>query len=202
MNELAVNHHAGYRGCTGFAGTLAGISMLALGRSNAKLVTELARLTPQDQALDVGCGPGNAVRLAGATAARVTGVDPSAEMLRIASAVTGKARDISWLRGGAEDLPVPDASASVYWTVASVHHWPDVGAGLAEAHRVLRPGGRLLAVERWTRPGANGLRSHGWTLDQAEAFAALCREAGFAEVTTERIPRRRRSAVVVRAVRP
>src|SRR4051812_13353427 len=162
-NELAVNHHADCPGCTGVAGVLAGLAMLLRGRSAARLVLDLAQPSVGDRVVDVGCGPGNAVRRAARLSAVATGVDPSADMLRIARAVT-RDRDgspdrgaIEWIRASAEDLPLPDASATVLWTVKSVHHWSDVRAGLAQAFRVLQPGGRLLAIERLVQPGARGL---------------------------------------------
>jgi SAM-dependent methyltransferase len=70
----------------------------------------------------------------------------------------------------------------VAWTLASVHHWPDLEGGLAEVHRVLAPGGRFLAMERCTVPGAQGLASHGWTDHQAELFASMLGDAGFSDV--------------------
>jgi SAM-dependent methyltransferase len=207
-DELAVNHHADYPGCTGVAGVLAGLAMLLRGRSAARLVVDLAELSVGDRVVDVGCGPGNAVRLAARSGAVATGVDPSADMLRIARAVT-RTRDGShdrgaaeWVRASAEDLPVPDAWATVLWTVKSVHHWSDVRAGLSQAYRVLRPGGRLLAIERLVPPGARGLAGHGWTTQQTESFAALCEDAGLSDVSTAQESLGRHSAAVVIARRP
>jgi len=202
-DESIVNHHAGHAGCAGLTGLLAGLVMLFFGRSAARLVVDLARVLAADRVVDLGCGPGTAARRAARTGAQVTGVDPSGEMLRIARAVTPARAGVSWLCSGAEHLPMPDASATVLWTVASVHHWSDVRAGLAEAYRVLQPGGRLLAIERLVRSGASGLASHGWTTRQVESFAEMCRDAGFTDVSTEEKPRGRRSAMVVcTAVRP
>jgi ubiquinone/menaquinone biosynthesis C-methylase UbiE len=109
-------------------------------------------------------------------------------MLRMARVWPGRRRRrISWRRGTAEQLPVADDVASVVWAIATVHHWHDVDAGLAEARRVLRPGGRLVAIERW-RPSTatTGLASHGWTDEQAAAFADACRAAGFDVARPER----------------
>ena len=50
------------------------------------------------------------------------------------------------MQGTAENLPVPEHSATVVWSVATVHHWADVTAGLAEVRRVLSPGGRFLVI--------------------------------------------------------
>jgi SAM-dependent methyltransferase len=123
-------------------------------------------------------------------------------MLRIARAATRNRAEIAWIDGCAEDIPVSDASASVLWMVATVHHWTDVAAGLAQAYRVLRPGGRLLAIERRVSPGARGLGSHGWTGRQAQSFAQLCRDAGFTDISSEERAYGRRTAAVVRALRP
>jgi ubiquinone/menaquinone biosynthesis C-methylase UbiE len=102
-------------------------------------------------------------------------------------------------RAGAEALPLPDSSVSVVWSIASVHHWADLDAGLHEARRVLKPGGRLVAIERLTRPGATGLASHGWTPEQASAFADRCLAHGFTDATVNRHDAGRRTKVSVRA---
>jgi ubiquinone/menaquinone biosynthesis C-methylase UbiE len=85
-------------------------------------------------------------------------------MLRLARILTRSSLLACYLQGGAEALSLPDESASVVWSIASVHHWADLDAGLrGEARRVLRPAGRLVAIERRTQPGARGHASHGWT---------------------------------------
>jgi len=67
-----------------------------------------------------------------------------------------------------------------------VHHWPELEAGLREAHRALRSGGRFLALERLVRPGATGRASHGWVPEQADALASRLADAGFADIVVER----------------
>ncbi|MDZ4266144.1 MAG: class I SAM-dependent methyltransferase, partial [Mycobacterium sp.] len=109
---------------------------------------------------------------------------------------------IEWAEGGAEALPLADGSATVIWALATVHHWRDVTKGLAEAHRVLAPGGRLLAVERQSPPDATGFASHGWTAQQAESFAALCRTAGLVQAQVRSDEVGRRKVWVVSATRP
>lgn len=202
MADLPPNHHADYRQFAGVFGYLAGLTMIAGRGGDATLVTELARVNADDHVLDVGCGPGTAARRAARTAGRVTGVDPSEPMLRLAHLLTRLTRtptEIDWVRAGAEALPLPDDSVSVCWSLAAVHHWPDLNAGLAEVQRVLRPGGRFIALEKRTKPGASGVASHGWTGQQAEAFAGMLDARGFADVVVTEHDRGRRQVVAVNA---
>ena len=123
-------------------------------------------------------------------------------MLRVARAVTRARAGITWAEGSAEGLPVPDVSATVVWALATVHHWRGPAQGVAEAYRVLAPGGRLLAVERQTTPDATGVASHGWTKDQAESFAALCRTTGLVDVRVRSDRAGRRAVWTVSGIRP
>jgi ubiquinone/menaquinone biosynthesis C-methylase UbiE len=166
---------------------------------DAALAAELTKLSPGDRVVDVGCGSGTAVRRAARLGAQATGVDPAPVMLRVARWFRG---GVTYAEGGAESLPLPDVSATIVWSIASVHHWPQLEAGLAEAHRVLAPGGRFLAIERATHEGATGIASHGWTDEQADAFAASCRSAGFGETEISRHHTGRRPVVAVLATKP
>jgi ubiquinone/menaquinone biosynthesis C-methylase UbiE len=202
MTTDAVNHHAGHPSFAGVTGLLAGLTMIVAGGAVARLAAALAAVTDADRVVDVGCGPGTAVREAARRGARVTGVDPAPVMLRLARTLTRDRPAITWAEGAAEDLRQTDGSATVVWSIATVHHWKDVTAGLAEVKRVLAPGGRFLAIERRVRPGATGLASHGWTDQQADSFAAQCRAAGFNDVRVDKHTPGRRPLAVVRAFRP
>jgi ubiquinone/menaquinone biosynthesis C-methylase UbiE len=195
------NHHAHYHGCSGVPGWIAGVSMLFGRGDDARLAARLAAIGPGDTLLDVGSGPGVAARLAAKRGAKVTGVDPSTEMRWIAKLTTlpGKVR---YRAGSAESLAAPDASVTVYWSLSTIHHWKNVDAGLAEAQRVLAPGGRFVAVEHLIeRTDAPGIESHGWTEAQAAAFADLCRAHGFDNVRVEQHPETQRPAISVTAIR-
>ncbi|MGB3322566.1 MULTISPECIES: class I SAM-dependent methyltransferase [Mycolicibacterium] len=193
----AINHHADHPGFAGVTGVLCGLVFLLAGRAKAKMAADIAQVSSSDHVVDVGCGPGTAARVAARRAARVTGVDPSSTMLRIARLVTPKRAPVTWSEGTAETLPVADGSATVLWALATVHHWQDVDEAVDEARRVLAPGGRLIAIERQSPDGATGLASHGWTRQQAEAFGALCRNTGFDDVSVAERGNRRKAVWVV-----
>jgi ubiquinone/menaquinone biosynthesis C-methylase UbiE len=134
--------------------------------------------------LDIGCGPGAAVRYAVRRGSAATGVDPDPAMLRLArwSTALRRSPNVSWLVGRAEKLPVPDDSATVAWAISSAHHWEDRAAAIGEARRALAPAGRLVLAERLTKPGARGHACHGLTRDQAEDLARQLTAAGFGQV--------------------
>lgn len=196
------NHHAGQGSFSGVAGLIVAATMAVGRRHDADWALELTQPARGAAVVDVGCGPGQAARIAARRGLRVTGVDPSPQMLRMAGWLDRRA-GARYLKGAAEAIPIGDGAAAACWSVASVHHWTDVGAGVAEVYRTLTPGGRFAAIERRTTEGATGHAGHGWSDAQATAFADLCRAAGFESVTIEhRTVRRRRDLVAVVATKP
>ena len=106
--------------------------------------------TAQGLVLEVGVGSGVNLPLYGGAVTRVVGLDPSSELLRLASRRAADAVvPVSLLRGSAEHGPFADAvfdTIVMTWTLCSI---PNPMAALTEMRRVLRPGGRLI---RRTRP--------------------------------------------------
>ncbi|KAF1810198.1 S-adenosyl-L-methionine-dependent methyltransferase [Eremomyces bilateralis CBS 781.70] len=100
--------------------------------------------------LDVGCGPGTAVRMLATRFQQATGLDPSEGMIAGATKIggtTGSGADITFVVGSAEELPeVRDASVDLL-TAATAAHWFDMPAFWARAAQVLKPGG---SVALWT----------------------------------------------------
>jgi SAM-dependent methyltransferase len=179
------NHHAHHKGFRGVGGLALALGMARRGRGRADLAVRLAGVGPQDTAVDVGAGPGGAVRRAAGLGATAIGVEPARVMRAVARALSIGRPRVRYVTGTAEAIPLGDGVATVAWSVATVHHWADIDGGLGEVRRILRPGGRFLAVERRTVAGAEGLASHGWTPEQAAAFAARCEALGFASTRIE-----------------
>jgi ubiquinone/menaquinone biosynthesis C-methylase UbiE len=161
------------------------VSMTAGRGPLARAVADAAELTPADQVVDIGCGPGTAVRHAARRAAAAVDIDPDPAMLRLArwSTALRRSSNVSWLEGRAEKLPMPAGQATVAWAISSVHHWEDPGAGISEAGRILAPGGRLVLAERLAKPGARGHAGHGLTRDQATDLTRQVTSAGFSQVS-------------------
>jgi SAM-dependent methyltransferase len=107
----------------------------------------LTELQPR-RVLEVGGGQGElAERMQTELGAHVTFLDQSERMVELA-----RARGIEYARvGDAQGLPFPDASFDTVVAAWMLYHVPDVDRALAEAARVLVPGGRLVAVTNSVR---------------------------------------------------
>jgi ubiquinone/menaquinone biosynthesis C-methylase UbiE len=200
-DTLAPNHHANHPGFSGLSGLLAAVAFTRGRDGDAALAIRLSELTAGDRLVDVGSGPGVAARRAASLGAEVVAVDPAAVMLRVGR-VANRVKGLRYAHGAAQALPIADGWASVVWSLATVHHWPDLDAGLREVSRVLGPGGRFVAIERHIKGGAHGLASHGWTRAQADAFAARCEAFGLSASVAEHADGNRGAALSIVALAP
>jgi ubiquinone/menaquinone biosynthesis C-methylase UbiE len=101
-----------------------------------------------DRVLDVGCGPGFYCAELLADVGRggfVLGIDGSAAMLALAKERCDGAHNVEFHEADATSLPVSDASVDRAVCVQVLEYLADPAAALAEMHRALRPGGRVLA---------------------------------------------------------
>jgi ubiquinone/menaquinone biosynthesis C-methylase UbiE len=94
--------------------------------------------------LDVGCGTGRSRRIYLDRSARYAGIDLSLGALRLARR---RFADSSWLQADALRLPFRDGSFDVVAFSSVLHHVGDRRTALAEAFRVLRPGGWAFAFD-------------------------------------------------------
>jgi ubiquinone/menaquinone biosynthesis C-methylase UbiE len=160
-------------------------------------VLEVARIPAGARVLDVGCGTGRltlaAARAAGPSGETV-GIDPSSEMIELATTKGARAGSSAVFRVGAiEAIPAPAEHFEVVLASLMLHHLPPTlqRRGLAEILRVLEPGGRFVASDFSARP-RHGVGHFFWMLglargaEHAEHLATLASEAGFEDVRVER----------------
>ncbi len=124
-------------------------------------IAEIAKTLRPRRALDLGCGGGHVSFQVAPHAGEMTAYDLSVDML---SAVKKEASlrglsNISTQQGSVEKLPFADGSFDFVATRYSAHHWHNIRAGLAEARRVLAPGGRAVFADS-VSPGTPLLDTH------------------------------------------
>ena len=129
----------------------------------ARVAGEVGAAHPGGNLLEVGSGPGRlAVRLAReAPGMTLTGVDISDAMVERAArraAGAGLSERVRFKVGDVAAMPLPDGEFDGVVSTLSLHHWPEPTHGLAEIHRVLKPGGeaRIYDFAHWLWLPAQG----------------------------------------------
>ena len=127
---------------------------LVPGRSWAAWSRALGLLLPGLDVADLGCGEGYLTIEASRWARRVIGVDRSRDVLSRAKAMARRrgVTNVVWKKGDLEKLPIAGGSMDIALLSQALHHAERPAAALVEAHRILRPGGRVLVLD---------LREHG-----------------------------------------
>lgn len=163
------------------------------GRTWEGLCRSLIRLLPRGRYADLGIGDGLLTLMLAEVAERVTAVDLSPEMLTQLGqrAAAAGLTNIETVEGDIDDLPLEDASHDVVVLSQALHHSEQPGRALAEAVRVLAPGGRLLVIdllahgEDWVRERLQD-RQQGFTERQ---LSDLLEGAGLESVSVQRVAR-------------
>ena len=160
--------------------------------------TALAELRPGETVLDLGSGGGIDVLLSArrvGPAGKAYGLDMTDQMLALARQHQRQAgvENVEFLQGEIEAIPLPDASVDVIISNCVINLSPDKDRVLAEAWRVLRPGGRLAisdvvrrrtvraelrrSIELWVGCVAGAL--------EESDYRARLAAAGFVEIAVE-----------------
>ncbi|MBI2829219.1 MAG: metalloregulator ArsR/SmtB family transcription factor [Acidobacteria bacterium] len=125
------------------------VRQLVPGRSWAAWARALGHLLPPLDVADIGCGDGYLTLEMARWARMVFGIDRSEQVLERAKALGARRRatNVEWKKGDLARLPLRDASVDVALLSQALHHAVDPEEALAEAVRILRPGGRLLVLD-------------------------------------------------------
>jgi SAM-dependent methyltransferase len=159
---------------------------LVPGRSWAAWSRALGHLLPPLRVADIGCGEGYLTIEASRWASRVIAIDRSEVVLKKARALAARrrVRNVIWKRGDLDRLPLRDRSVDVALLSQALHHAPDPVRAVAEAARIVVPGGRVLVLdlrqheERWVRTRLGDR----WLGFSDEALTTLLKDAGLADV--------------------
>lgn len=154
---------------------------LVPGRSWAAWSRALGLLLPPVRVADLGCGEGYLTIEVSRWAKSVVAVDRSQAVLDRARELgrRRKARNVTWKVGELEDLPLRAGSIDIALLSQALHHAAEPARAVAEAVRVLAPGGRLLVLELrehqevWVRAKL-GDRSLGFSEEGLERLMESC----------------------------
>lgn len=142
--------------------------LLTLGREKSfrERALTLAHLSPGDSVLDIGCGTGTlaiAAKRHVGNKGRVSAIDAAPEMIARASRKARNAGlEVDFKNALVESLPFPDGQFDAVLSTLMLHHLPGSlrNQCAAEVRRVLKPGGRFLAIDFGTAPGTKGIVAH------------------------------------------
>ena len=155
---------------------------------------ELMNVPADARVLDVGCGSGWATRLLAERAVngRVTGIDISDEMVRLARESSLIFSNVDYRTVSAEQLPFEDGEFTHAFSMESLYYYANIGTALKEIYRTLRSGGVFVTVlDLYLESRA----SHQW-VDQLKVpvqllgiaeYRSLFADAGFVNVRDRRL---------------
>jgi SAM-dependent methyltransferase len=158
--------------------------------ARADLVAAFALLDDTLVVGDLGCGTGSLSAALAPHVSHVHAIDASPAMLDAASARLASFGNVSVAEGALEALPLYDGVLDVAVVMLVLHHVADPVRALREAHRVLRPGGRLVITDM--RPHAHERyreqMGHVWLGFSEETLRGWLRDAGFEQVRYVPLP--------------
>tara|TARA_Y100001936_G_scaffold202146_1_gene204660 strand:+ start:41 stop:745 length:705 start_codon:yes stop_codon:yes gene_type:complete len=126
--------------------------LMSLGIHRLWKKTMLNMMNPSDkhELIDVACGTGDIAKLYLNNVnklSKVTCVDPNKGMIKKAKEKLKNFNNLNWIISPAENLPIKDNTFDFYTISFGLRNTKKIDKSLAEAYRVLKPGGRFLCLE-------------------------------------------------------
>jgi demethylmenaquinone methyltransferase/2-methoxy-6-polyprenyl-1,4-benzoquinol methylase len=128
------------------------LQSFGLHRLWKRRVVRLAAPKPGQHALDLCCGTGDIALALAQNGVATTGLDFSANMLAVAEKrrqenAKHQTQNLKFIQGDAQQIPFPENSFDIVTVGYGLRNLTSWEAGLAEMHRVARPGGHLIVLE-------------------------------------------------------
>lgn len=150
----------------------------------------LSLIDPSITVGDLGCGTGQVSELVAPHVAKVIAVDGSPDMVQAARKRLKGLHQVDVRRGDMEALPIDEAQLDVAMVALVLHHVPDPARALAEVHRVLKCGGRVMIVDMLPhdRVEYQQQMGHVWLGFSEKTIKKYVEAAGFDRIHTTTLP--------------
>ena len=158
--------------------------------SHIDLHLALAMVDPKTVVGDLGCGAGHLAALLAPVVAKVVAVDASDEMLAAARERLATFPNVDVRKSDLERVPIESGTLDLAILSLVLHYVAEPGSVLAEAYRVLKPGGRLIVIDM-TPHDREELRlamGHAWSGFSEQQIRAWLGEAGFSSIRQRDLP--------------
>ena len=123
---------------------------LGIHRLWKKNLLNMMNPSQNQKLIDVACGTGDIAKLFLKNVnnnSNVTCVDPNKGMIKKGQEKLKKFKNLNWIYGSAEKLPIKDNTFDFYTISFGLRNTKNLDKALSEAYRVLKPGGRYLCLE-------------------------------------------------------
>ena len=163
------------------------------GRSWKGLAEAMLKIFNYDTVADLGAGEGTLSQLIAQRAKKVIAVDNSEKMVKFGQnlAKENGLPNLEYRLGDIESPPIDDSSIDLAILSQALHHAEHPPKALSEAHRILKPGGRLIVLDllQHTFEKARELYFDTWLGFPEAELAEMITSAGFSEVETAIVDR-------------
>ena len=158
------------------------------GRSWQGLAETLLTLMPPMVIADLGSGEGTFSQLLARRSKKVIAIDNSEKMVAYGRELAGKhgVKNLEYRKGDLEDVPIRDATVDLAFFSQALHHAQHPERAVAEAARILKPGGRIVVLDllRHSYEEARELYADLWLGFTEVEVTRFLRQAGFKNIET------------------
>ena len=174
----------------GFFGRLSARGMALGHRSFYKNTARILNLQSNDVLLEIGFGSGIFIKKYASHISRISGLDYSEDMVKLASSVNKdliKSGKAEFKQGNVLSLPWSDNTFSVVVGIETFFFWSKPEEALKEIFRVLSPGGRLVLEMAYNKDDGKDhtktIEKHNLKLYSSEEMKVLLNNAGFSDIS-------------------